>query len=323
MNGLISPNLGLDLVRITESAALTAGRWMGLGKPDMAHSHATEAMLLAFEQLNIDGSVVISEEIPSKDFSQIDSGLKVGTGQGPEMDVVADPIDGTGLLAKGHSDAISVVGIAPRGSMWAPYPARYMEKIVVDREAADVLVPECIDAPAAWTLALVARAKDKEVRDLVVFLLDRPRHEDLIEEIRAAGARVMLRSQGDIVGALMAVTEDVNTDLMMGVGGVSEGLISACAIKSMGGAMLGRLAPQSEEEHNAVLEAGLDMKQILSCDQLVAGSDIFFAATGITDGTVLKGVHYHGDHAETESLLIRCKTGKRRLVHAGHLLEEE
>jgi fructose-1,6-bisphosphatase II len=238
------------------------------------------------------------------------------------MDVVADPVDGARLLALGHPDAISVVGIAPRGAMWAPYPAVYMNKIVVDREAANVLVPECMDAPAAWTLALIARAKKKQMRDLVVFILDRPRHQDLIEEIRSAGARVMSRDQGDIAGALMVITGEVNVDLMMGVGGISEGVIAACAIKCLGGAMLGRLAPQSEEERQAIQESDLDASQILTCDELVRGCDVFFAATGITDGTLLSGVRYRGEWAETESIVLRCETGTRRVIHAEHRLED-
>jgi fructose-1,6-bisphosphatase II len=225
-------------------------------------------------------------------------------------------------LAMGHPDAIAVVGIAPRGSMWSPYPAIYMEKIVVDREAASVLVPECMDAPAAWTLALIARAKKKQVRDLVVFILDRPRHRNLIDEIRAAGARVMARSQGDVAGALMAVTQNVNIDIMMGVGGISEGVIAACAIKCFGGAMLGRLAPQTDEEKSAVHQAELDTRRILTCDELVRGCNVFFAATGITDGALLSGVRYHGEWAETESMVVRCQTGTRRIIHAEHRLED-
>ena len=175
---------------------------------------------------------------------------------------------------------------------------------------------------AAWTLALIARAKKKQVRDLVVFILDRPRHYNLIDEIRTAGARVISRSEGDIAGALMAVTKNVNIDIMMGVGGISEGVIAACAIKCFGGAMLGRLAPQTEEEKSAVQEAGLDTKQILTCDELVSGCDVFFAATGITDGVLLSGVRYHGEWAETESMVVRCQTGTRRIIHAEHRLED-
>lgn len=232
------------------------------------------------------------------------------------MDVVVDAIDGTSLLAKGHPDAIAVAGAAPRGSMWRPYPAVYMEKIVVDREVAPSLVPECLDAPAAWTLALIGRLKDKAVRDLVVFILDRPRHRNLIEEIRSAGARVLAREEGDIAGALMAASVKVNVDVLMGVGGVSEGTIAACAIKSLGGAMLGRLAPQSDEEREAIQKAGLDNKRIFSAEEMVSGEQVFFAATGITDGVLLSGVRYRKDQAQTESLVLRCETGSHRVIVA-------
>ena len=322
MSHKISPNLGMDLVRVTEAAALSAGRYMGLDRTDEADYYAAVAMSEAFHYVNIEGHVVIGEETKLGTHSPLDSRLPIGSGNGPVMDVVTDPVDGTQLLALGHADAISVVGIAPRGSMWEPYPAVYMEKIVVDKDAAGVLVPECMDAPAAWTLALVARAKKKKIRDLVVFILSRTRHRDLIDEIRTAGARVIVRSHGGIAGALMAATENVNVDLLIGIGGVSEGVISACAIKCLGGAMLGRLAPQSEDEKNAILEAGLDPRQILTCDQLVKGNLIYFAATGITNGSLLSGIRYHGNWAETESLVLRCETGTRRIIHAEHNLEE-
>jgi len=321
MEPKISPNLGLDLVRITEAAALTAGRYMGLNKPDEADHYAAEAMAEAFHWMNIEGHVVIGEENKLGVHLPLDSGSVVGSGSGPVMDVVADPVDGTRLLAMGHPDAISVAGIAPRGSMWAPYPAVYMEKIVVDRQAAEVLVPECMDAPAAWTLALIARVKQKPIRDLVVFILDRARHLDLIDEIRSAGARVMARSQGDIAGALMAVTDDVNIDVMMGVGGISEGVIAACGVKALGGAMLGRLAPQSDQEHVAIHTAGLHASQILSCEEMVSGKEVFFVATGITDGTLMSGVRYHGEWAQTESIVLRSKTKTRRVVTTEHYIE--
>jgi fructose-1,6-bisphosphatase II len=295
---------------------------MGLNKSDEADYYAAQDMAEAFRSINIEGHVVIGEETKLGIHSPLDSGSVVGSGNGPVMDVVVDPVDGTRLLSMGHPDAIAVVGIAPRGSMWSPYPAVYMEKIVVDSQAAEVLVPECMDAPAAWTLALIARAKKKNIRDLVVFILDRPRHRDLIEEIRSAGARVMARSQGDIAGALMAVTKEVNIDVMMGIGGISEGVIAACAIKCFGGAMLGRLAPQTEDEIIAIQEASLDTKRILTCDELVRGCDVFFAATGITDGKLLSGVRYHGEWAETESMVVRCQTGTRRIIHAEHRLTD-
>ncbi len=322
MEQKLSPNLGMSLVRVTEAAALSAGRYLGLDKADEADHAAAEAMAKAFQDINIKGHVVIGEEAKLGTHSHLDSGLVVGSGNGPVLDVVTDPIDGTRLLALGHSDAISVVGVAPRGSMWAPYPAVYMEKIVVDYQAADVLVPECMDAPAAWTLALIARAKKKKIRDLVVFILARSRHRDLIDEIRSAGARVVARSQGDIAGALMAVMQDTNIDVMMGVGGIAEGVIAACAIKCMGGAMLGRLSPQSDQERAAIMTAGLDTQQILSCDQLVKGNQIFFAATGISDGRLLSGVRYHGKWAETDSLVLRCETGTKRILHAEHRLDD-
>ncbi len=323
MNGRSPRNLGLDLVRATEAAALSAGRWMGLGKRDEADYAAAVAMAKALNTLDMNGHIVVGEEGKLDTHSALDSGQIVGTGNGPEMDVVVDPIEGRNLLARGHPDAIAVAGLAPRGSMWSPTPAVYMDKIVVSREAAHALVPECMDAPAAWTLALVARVKKKEVQDLVVFVLDRPRHWDLIEEIRAAGARAMLRSDGDVAGALLAATPDTGVDILMGAGGVSEGIIAACAVKAMGGGMLGRLAPQSVEEHAAIKAAGLDTKQILTCDQLVAGDEVFFAATGITDGSLLTGVRYWGNRAKTESLVLRCETGTRRIISAEHLIEHK
>ena len=322
MNETISPNLGLDLVRVTEAAALTAGRWMGLGMPDQANQQAAYAMADAFNTLRMDGHIVIGEEGKLGSHTNLDSGTKVGTGAGPVLDVVADPVDGALLLAQGRPNAIAVAGVAPYGMMWAPTHAVYMEKIIVDQQSAEALVPECMDAPAAWTLALVARVKKKKVSDLVVFVLDRPRHQDLIDEIRTAGARIMLRSQGDVSGALMAASHDVNVDILMGVGGISEGVISACAVKSLGGAMLGRLSPQSPAEWAEVEEQGLDTKKILSCEELVAGEDIYFAATGITDGVLLSGIRYHGAMAETESMVIRCKTGTRRIIHSEHLTGE-
>ncbi|HRX02546.1 MAG TPA: fructose-bisphosphatase class II, partial [Anaerolineae bacterium] len=196
------------------------------------------------------------------------------------------------------------------------------EKIVVDRAAADAMVPECIAAPAAWTLALVARVKKKPVRDLVVFVLERPRHEHLVEEIRSAGARVLLRSDGDIAGAMMAAHPLIDVDLLMGAGGIAEGVIAACVVKALGGMMLGRLAPQTEEEWAAVRAAGLDTKAVLSCGELVRGNEIFFAATGITDGLMLEGVRLHGSEAETESIVLRAETGTRRKIHTVHRLTD-
>jgi fructose-1,6-bisphosphatase II len=272
----------------------------------------------ALNTLDMDGRVLIGKEGRLGQHSSLDTGQRVGTGEGPEMDVIVDPIDGRSLLARGHPDAVAVAAVAPRGSMWAPSPGIYMDKIVVDREIAGALVPECLDAPAGWVLALVARAKGKDVRDLVVFVLNRPRHRSLIDEIRAAGARTMQRTDGDVVGALMAASSYAHVDVLMGIGGVPEGVLAACATRALGGGMLGRLAPQTEKEREAIEAAGLDPHQVLSCSQLVSSREVFFAATGITDGTLLSGVHYHGTEAETESLIIRGETGTRRTLHSEH-----
>jgi fructose-1,6-bisphosphatase II len=314
-------NLGLDLVRVTEAAALSAGRWMGLGRRNEANQVAAKAMYEALNTLDMDGYIVVGEEERIGLHSPLDSGQRVGTGHGPAMDVVVDPIEGRRLLALGRPDAMAVAGVAPRGSMWAPRAALYMEKLVVDRQVAEALVPECLDAPAAWTLALIARVKNKGVRDLVVFVLGRPRHKHLIDEVRTAGARVMLRSDGDVAGALMAASPDIGVDVLMGIGGVPEGVIAACAVKAMRGGMLGRLAPQSDNEWTAVRQARLDTDQILTCDQLVSSNEIFFSATGITKGSLFSGVWYHGTEARTESLVLRSETGTRRTINAEHRVD--
>lgn len=320
MRHLLTRNLGLDLVRATEAAALSAGRWMGLGKRDEADHAATEAMYQALNSLDMDGHIVIGEEGKLGLHSPLDRGQRVGSGDGPAMDVVVDPIDGRNFLAQGRPGAIAVAALAPRDSMWSPAAGVYMDKLVVNRQAAHVLLAECIDAPAAWTLALIARVKKKEVRDLVVFVLDRPRHSDLIEEIRKAGARVMLRSDGDIAGALLAASPDGRVDVLMGVGGLNEGIIAACAIKALGGAMLGRLDPQSEAEQAAIEAAGLSTRTILTADMLVASDHIFCTVTGITDGPLLAGVRYHANRAETQSLILRSDSASRRVMYAEHAI---
>ncbi|HZD10389.1 MAG TPA: fructose-bisphosphatase class II family protein [Candidatus Binatia bacterium] len=318
-----SRNFGLDLVRVTEAAAIRAGRLIGSGRRDDAYRVASGAMWKALQDVDIDGMIVVGEEGRLGDATALDTGKCVGSGNGPEVDVVVDPIDGTELLIRGHPGALSLVGVAPRGSMYSPAPAVYMEKIVVDVDAAHALVPECMDAPAAWTLALVARVKRKEVRDLSVIVLDRPRHGDLIEEIRSAGARILLRDEGDAEGALVTATPGTNVDVLMGIGGVSEGVIAACAVKAMNGAMLARLAPQTEEERAGIVAAGMDPDRIFTASDLVGGNQIFFAATGITDSTLLKSVQYHGPKVETHSLLLRSETRTRRFIRMEYMLEDE
>lgn len=280
-------NIGLDLVRVTEATALAAGHWVGSGDFIGAHSHACRAMADALNSLEMNGRVVFGEEDRLGFKSPLRSGQIVGSGDGPEVDVIVDPIDGTSLMVRGLPGAISVVCVTPRDTVWSPVPAQYMEKIIVDRHVAEVLVPECLDAPAAWTIALIARTKRKAVRDMAVIVLDRPRNQDLIEEIRTAGARVLLRHEGDAEGALVSVTPDTGVDALMGIGGASQGIIAACAARAMGGGMLARLAPQSDEERTAVLEAGLDLKRIWNQDEIVATSQIFFAATGVTHSVML------------------------------------
>jgi fructose-1,6-bisphosphatase II len=319
MSERLSRNLGLDLVRVTEAAALTAGRWMGLGRPREADGVAAQAMVRALSAIGIEGQTVIGG---GESFGR----HVVLLGQPPSesripINILADPIDGRSLLAYGYPGALSVISAAPVGSFCSFPSAVYMEKIVVDAEVADVLVPECLDAPAGWTLALVARAKRRELGNLTVFVLDRPRHANLIEEIRATGAHVMLRAEGDITGALLAASRQSGVDILMGIGGVVEGLISACAIKALGGAMLGRLAPQSEGEFNAVRDAGLDLTRIVSHGELVAGDTVFFAATGVTDGALLSGVTYRGRRATSNSMILRGETRTRRLIQAEHVLQ--
>lgn len=317
-----SRNIGLDLVRVTEATAIRAGRWIGSGRRDKAHEAATQAMIEALNDVDIDGQIVIGEEGRRGESSPLDTGQTVGTGEGTPVDVVVDPIDGTDLLIKGYPNTLSLVGVAPRGAMYSPAPAVYMEKLIVDVDAAHALVPQCMDAPAAWTLALVARVKQKPVRDLTVIVLDRPRHADLIEEIRAAGARILLREEGDAEGALVASTPDSGVDLLMGVGGVSEGVIAACAVKAMNGAMLARLAPQSQEERAAIETAGLDVDRVYTADDLVSGNEIFFAATGITDSTLLRSIQYSGRKVQTHSLLLRSETRTRRFIRMEYVFGE-
>jgi fructose-1,6-bisphosphatase II len=318
----LSRNLGLDLVRVAEAAALAAGRWMGFGDPISANQAAAEAMANALNTLDICGVIVIGEEFKIRDQSPLASGQMVGNCNGEPMDVVLDAIDGAKILARSHSDAISVIGATPRGAMLSLFPAKYVEKIIVDKEAAGALVPECMDAPAAWTLALVARVKKKAVSDLVVFVLDRPRHQALIQEIRAAGARVLLRSDGDVAGALATLTH-TRADIVMGSGGAAQCLLSACAVKSLSGGMLSRLTPQSDEERANVERAGLDLRKIYTVDDLISGDEIFFAATGITDGAVLSGVRYLSGEGHTESLVLRSQTGTRRIIQSTHRISEK
>lgn len=307
-------NLALDIVRVTEAAALASARWLGRGNKEAGDGAAVDAMRVGFGSLNISGTVIIGEG--EKDHApMLYNGEKLGLGGGPELDVAVDPVEGTSLLAYGRPNAISVVAVAPAGSMFNPGPSYYMQKLVVPDAARDAVN---LDAPVRENLNNIARALGKSVQDLVVFVLDKPRHKRLIEDIREAGARIQLQTDGDVIGALMAVDPRSEVDVMMGTGGTPEGVISACAIKGMDGQILARLDPQSEAEKNAIIQAGIKLGQILTVNDLVKSDDCFFAGTGISGGNFLRGVRYSGRRTITHSLIIRGKTGTIRYVEAFH-----
>ena len=310
-------NLALDLVRVTEAAALAAGRWMGRGDKEAGDGAAVEAMRRVLATVDMDGTIVIGEG--AKDEApMLCDGEKVGNGSGALMDVAVDPVEGTSLLACGRPEAISVIGAAPSGTMWSPGPAFYMKKLVVGREAREAITPESLDAPIEQTLRAIGEAKGKSVADLTVFILDKPRHAELIAEVRRAGARVLLRTDGDVAGALMAAMPESGVDVLLGIGGTPEGVIAACAVAALGGAMLGRLAPQRDDERAQVNATGLDTQQVLTGRDLVYSDDVYFAATGITDGVLLPGVRYAASGPVTHSLVMRGKTGTVRTIRADH-----
>ncbi len=307
-------NLAMEIVRITEAAALASGRWLGRGDKDAGDGAAVEAMRVVLSSLNIDGLVVIGEG--EKDNApMLANGEKIGTGKGPQLDVAVDPVEGTSLLAYGRPNAISVLSVAPRGSMYNPGPSFYMQKLVVGNEARNAVD---LDARVRVNLANIAKALGKKVEDLVVFVLDKPRHKQLIADIREAGARIQLQTDGDVIGGLMAADPRSEVDVMMGTGGTPEGVLTACALKGMNGEILARLDPQSYVEKDAIEEAGIDMREILCCDTLVKSDDCFFAATGISGGDFLHGVRYSARHTVTHSLVLRGKTGTLRYVESFH-----
>lgn len=305
-------NLALDLVRVTEAAALASARWLGKGNKNAGDQAAVDAMRLSFNSMEIQGTVIIGEG--EKDTApMLYNGETVGMGEGPKLDIAVDPVEGTNLLAFGRPNAISVVGAAPAGSMYNPGPSFYMRKLVVGNAAKDSVD---LDAPVHINLKNIARALGKDVDDLVVFVLDKPRHEELVQAIRATGARIQLHTDGDVTGALMAVDPNSEVDVMMGTGGTPEGVLAACAIRGMGGQIFARLDPQSFVEKESINEAGIDVREILTVDTLVKSDDVFFAATGISGGTFLRGVKYTGVGAITHSMVIRAKTGSVRYIEA-------
>ncbi len=307
-------NLALDLVRVTESAALASARWLGRGNKKAGDQAAVDAMRLSFNNLEIAGKVVIGEGEKDK-APMLYNGEFVGSGDGPATDVAVDPVEGTNLLAFGRPNAISVVGVAPQGAMFDPGPSYYMRKLVVPAEARGVVD---LSASVEDNLRKAAHAMGKDVDDLVVFVLDKPRHQELITAIREAGARIQLHSDGDVAGALMAVDPESEVDIMMGTGGTPEGVLAACAIKALGGEILSRLDPQKEDEKKALDQSGHDLHKVLDVDSLVQSEDVFFAATGLSGGTFLRGVHYSGSGANTHSLVMRGKTGTVRRMESFH-----
>lgn len=314
----IDRNIALELARVTEAAALMAARWMGRGDKEAADQAAVDAMRAVLGTVSMDGIVVIGEG--AKDEApMLYVGEQVGTGVEPKVDIAVDPIDGTRLLSLGMPNAISVVALADRGSLFSSPDIMYMEKIAVGPEAA-----HAIDLAATPTqnVRAIARAKYCEVNDITAVVLDRPRHEELIRELRAAGARIKLITDGDVAGAVMAATAGTGVDALFGIGGAPEAVVAACAIKCIGGAIQCRLWPRNDEERRIVKEKKIDVRRILTQDDLVKSDNAFFAATGITDGELLRGVHFSADGATTQSLVMRSRTGTIRKIDAAHRVKK-
>jgi fructose-1,6-bisphosphatase II len=308
-------NLALELVRVTEAAALAAARMVGRGDKEGADQAAVDAMREVLDSVSMDGVVVIGEG-EKDEAPMLFNGEHIGDGSPPEVDIAVDPLEGTRLTALGMPSALSVIALSERGTMFDPGPCVYMEKIAGGPEIADLLD---LDRPLSETLGLVAERRKRDIRDVMVVMLDRERHQDAMRQVRAAGARVRLITDGDVSASLLAVSDNSPVDLLWGIGGTPEGVISAAAIKCIGGQLLGRLWPRDDSERNAAVQAGYDLDKILTCDDLVAGDDAFFSATGVTDGDVLQGVRYQSDQsASTESLVMRSRSGTVRRVFARH-----
>jgi fructose-1,6-bisphosphatase II len=311
-------NLALELVRVTEAAALAAGRWIGHGDKIAADGAAVDAMRLMIDSVSMDGVVVIGEG-EKDEAPMLFNGESVGSGDGPQTDVAVDPIDGTRLTAVGQTNAVSVIALAPRGSMFFPGSAMYMEKIAVGNEAVDAID---ITAPIDENIRRVAKAKGKRPEEVTVTILDRPRHDEMIAICRDVGCRVMVITDGDVAGAIVAATPRTQIDMLLGIGGTPEGVIAAAALKCLGGAIQGRLFPRDDAERATLIEEGYDLDAVLGTDDLVASDDVFFAATGITDGNLLRGVQYWPDGASTHSMVMRSRSGTLRYVEAEHRFEK-
>jgi fructose-1,6-bisphosphatase II len=308
----------MELVRVTEAAALAAGRWMGRGDKEGADGAAVQAMRVVLQTVTMDGVVVIGEG--EKDNApMLYNGERIGDGSPPATDIAVDPIDGTSLTALGRDGAVSVLAVSERGTMFNPGPCVYMEKLAVGPKAVGSVD---VRRPPTENIEAVAKALGKSVRDVTVVILDRPRHAELIEEVRTSGARIKLISDGDVAGAISAAWPESGVDVLYGTGGTPEGVIAAAALKCMGGELQGRLWPRNDDERSAAVAAGYDLDAVLTTDDLVRGDNCFFAATAITDGELLQGVRYHDYGASTQSLVMRSRSGTVRFVSARHALDK-
>jgi fructose-1,6-bisphosphatase II len=315
MSAPVDRNLALELVRVTEAAALSAARLVGQGDKEAADQAAVDGMHAVLDTVQMDGIVVIGEG-EKDEAPMLHNGERVGNGQPPAVDIAVDPLEGTRLAADGRPNALAVIALSERGTMFDPGPCVYMEKMASGEHLADLLD---LDRPLGETIGLVAERKGTDVRDVMVVILDRPRHEQGIDAIREAGARVRLIPDGDVSGSLLAVSPDRPVDLLWGIGGTPEGVISAAALKCYGGGLIGRLWPRDDDERRAAEDAGYDVSRVLTQDDLVKGDNCFFSATGVTDGDVLEGVRYEGTRgASTESLVMRSRSGTVRRIQSRH-----
>jgi fructose-1,6-bisphosphatase II len=310
-------NLALELVRVTETAAVAAAPWVGRGEKNLADQAAVEAMRKMINTVDMSGVVVIGEG-EKDDAPMLHNGEEVGNGLGPECDVAVDPIDGTSLTANGMNGAISVIALAPRGSMYDPSAVFYMNKIVTGPEAASVID---INASTKANIQAVAKAKRMSVSDITVVVLNRPRHETLLKEIREAGARIRLIQDGDVAGAIETARPDTGIDLLMGIGGTPEGVITAAAMLCLGGSIQGKLHPKDNDEKERALAAGHDLNKVLTTRDLINSDDVFLSATGITDGELLRGIRYMPYGVISQSLVMRGKSQTVRLIQTEHHLK--
>lgn len=311
-------NLALELARVTEAGAMMAGRFMGRGDKEGADQAAVNAMRLILSTIDMNGIIVIGEG--EKDQApMLFNGEIVGNGSQPDVDVAVDPIDGTRPLAFGRSNSLATVAIAPRGTMFDPGPFVYMNKIAVGPEAKGKID---IEKPITENLKAIAKAKNKDIDDLTTIILDRPRHDDMVAEIRKAGARIRLIPDGDVAAALMTAWPESGVDVLIGIGGTPEGVIAACALRAMGGEIQGKLYARDDDELKRGRDAGYDFDRVITMDDLVSSEDVFFAATGITDGELLKGVRYYGDRITTDTLVVRGLTGTVRQIIATHTTDK-